>query len=284
MNIPSELARLCGCGCGTQLVTDSKGRTPTWVRGHFHRGKKHSDEWKRKQGLGVRASWQNPNQQIANRHPSPERGAKISAKLKGRKLSAERVEQIRRQSTGKTHTEQTRAKLAAIGRARPATDKMLEALARGRNSQLFRQTPEQLRANQVKSQAAINWDVLRPLAAQRLRDKIAEWKRTGQLDEIRKRAGNLRGLPDHLAAKTWVIRSPYGDTYHFSNLAEWARKHEHLFVDDRPESKSVFASRIACGLSEMLSKGKTCSYRGWVAVSNGELLRGAPDLLERQPT
>jgi hypothetical protein len=116
----------------------------------------------------------------------------------------------------------------------------------------------------------------------RLTAKMKEWKETGRLDEIRRKAGNAKGMPDHIAAKHWTIRDPNGLTHEFSNLGEWARRHEHLFEDCAPASKLPHWLRISGGIGDLLNaKGRSCSYRGWVAVSKTELEEGAPDPLAR---
>lgn len=113
-------------------------------------------------------------------------------------------------------------------------------------------------------------------------EKMKTWKESGKLDDIRRKAGNAEGMLDHLSAKVWIIRDPFGNIFKFSNLSEWARQNEHRFVDDRPESKAPFWKRIAGGFCDLLKKdGKSCSYRGWTAVSNLELDNGGRDLLGR---
>lgn len=139
-------------------------------------------------------------------------------------------------------------------------------------------TPENL----AKARLARDWKVLSPKMSTKMSEQITTWKETGKLEEMRRKAGLDKGRPDHLAAKQWHIRSPQGLIYKFSNLAEWARRHQGLFVDDRLESKAPFWLRIAGGITDLLKEnGRSCSYRGWVAVSKSELVNGAPDLLGR---
>ena len=128
-----------------------------------------------------------------------------------------------------------------------------------------------------------DWEKLSPQYAKRMSAKVMEWKKTGQYQEIRRTAKLARGMPDHLAAKQWVVRNPYGKLYSFPNLNEWARQHEHLFKDTRPDSKQPFWLRISGGIRAVLAKrGKSCSYKGWVAVSKRELVEEAGyDLLQR---
>ena len=139
-------------------------------------------------------------------------------------------------------------------------------------------TPE----NQAKAVAARDMEKLKAESSVRMAGNMKSWKESGKLDDIRRKAGNATGMLDHLAAKVWIMRDPYGNPHKFSNLAEWARQNAFRFVDDRPESKAPFWKRIAGGLSELLSKdGKSCSYRGWTAVSKLELDAGGADLLGR---
>jgi hypothetical protein len=139
-------------------------------------------------------------------------------------------------------------------------------------------TPE----NQSKARAARDMKKLKAENSVRMADNMKKWKATGKLDEIRRKAGNASGMLDHLSAKVWIIRDPYGNIFKFSNLAEWARQNENRFRDDRPESKAPFWKRIAGGITDLLKKdGKSCSYRGWTAVSKLELKEGGADLLGR---
>ena len=137
--------------------------------------------------------------------------------------------------------------------------------------------------NRTKALKKRDWEKLSPQYAKRMSAKVMEWKKTGQYQEIRRTAKLARGMPDHLAAKQWVVRNPYGKLYSFPNLNEWARQHEHLFKDTRPDSKQPFWLRISGGIGAVLAKrGKSCSYKGWVAVSKRELVEEAGyDLLQR---
>jgi len=138
-------------------------------------------------------------------------------------------------------------------------------------------TPEK----QAKARETRDWSKLSPKCEQ-MAEQMKMWKTTGKLDEIRLKSGNAIGMLDHLAAKVWIIRDPYGNPHKFSNLAEWARQNKHRFVDDRPESRGPFWKRISWGIIALLKKdGRSCSYRGWTAVSKLELDAGGMDLLGR---
>jgi len=91
-----------------------------------------------------------------------------------------------------------------------------------------------------------------------------------------------KGLTNHIAAKLWAFRDPYGKMHIMSNLREWARNNTHLFNDDRPDSKLPFELRIAHGMKGALAKcGKVCSYKGWTAMSKSEIDEETRDLLGR---
>lgn len=136
--------------------------------------------------------------------------------------------------------------------------------------------------NRAQALQSRDWEKLAPQFSKRMASRMAEWKASGKVDAFRHKAGIAKGMPDHICAKQWHIRSPRGIVYKFSNLAEWARRHQSLFVDDRPESKNPFWMRIAGGITDLLkANGRSCSYRGWVAVSKTELANGAPDLIGR---
>lgn len=118
--------------------------------------------------------------------------------------------------------------------------------------------------------------------SEKMKAQMKEWKASGKLDEVRRKAGNGIGMLDHISAKVWIIRDPRGKIYKFSNLREWARNHHHLFEDDRPESRAPFWRRIADGMAALLAmSGRSCSYRGWTAVSKLEIDQGGVDLLGR---
>ena len=84
-------------------------------------------------------------------------------------------------------------------------------------------------------------------------------------------------------AHYWVVRSPCGKIYRFTNLSDWARKNTHLFMpDERPYSKTDLWKRVAGGIYMLFEvNGRCCSYRGWTAVSRLELINGGGDLLGR---
>lgn len=75
-----------------------------------------------------------------------------------------------------------------------------------------------------------------------------------------------QGRPDHLMAKSWVIKSPGGKTYEISNLLEWCRSNEHLFEKDEVSRRQPLWDRVATGLS---GKGQ---WKGWVMVSRQEII------------
>lgn len=139
-------------------------------------------------------------------------------------------------------------------------------------------TPE----NRARALAARDMENLKKDNSVRLATNIKKWKASGELDGIRRKGGIAKGMPDHLCAKVWIFRDPSGKTHRFSNLYEWARRNESLFEDDHPESKEPFWLRIARGLSGLLkTNGRSCSYKGWTAVSKLELEEGGEDLLRR---
>jgi formate-dependent nitrite reductase cytochrome c552 subunit len=155
-----------------------------------------------------------------------------------------------------------------------------EAVINNRKVNLSRVGASAEQMNELR--AKVDMEKLKATNSEKLKSQMAEWKAEGKLDAIRRKAGNAKGMPDHLAAKQWRIRSPRGEVYHFSNLAAWARRNKHMFVDDHPHSKTPFWKRIAGGITDLLkSNGRSCSYRGWVAVAKSEHVNGAPDLLGR---
>jgi len=129
-------------------------------------------------------------------------------------------------------------------------------------------------------------------------ERIANARKGGKtmtplkLEKIRANAKARKGMPGtggcasgegNAHAHHWIIRSPRGEIYKFTNLAEWARNNEHLFLpDERPSSKKPLCKRIVTGIGMLFEvNGRCCSYRGWTAVSRLELVNGGGDLLGR---
>ena len=93
-------------------------------------------------------------------------------------------------------------------------------------------------------------------------------KAADQWDAARKKNRLALGMPDHIRAKTWTLRSPEGVIHKFSNLNEWARQNLHLFEDLKPDAKRPFFRRLARGLSQVMS-GRFTSYKDWTGVDHG---------------
>jgi len=128
-----------------------------------------------------------------------------------------------------------------------------------------------------------DWEKLGPELSKRMAAQNKKWMETGEYEAMRQKNRTARGMPDHIAAKLWIVRDPSGKVYKFSNLSEWARQNEWRFEDDRPESKAPLWHRISGGFSGLFSEANQyhCSYRGWTAVSKLELEDDGRDLLER---
>lgn len=247
----SAVETLCACGCGAVVTPDERGRARRFIRNHHRTGIKDSPETVCKRVEAVKRAWADPSKMVAVRHQSPELVERRMCKIRGRKIPAERVARQR---------EAVKAAWAAgkyDGKCGGSAEHMA-SIRRFIDMDKFRADQSKLMASRMK-----------------------EWKESGQLDEIRRKAGNATGMPDHMCAKAWTIRDPRGVLFSFSNLSEWARQHAHLFEDCAPASRQPHWRRIAGGIGELLTKGRSCSYRGWVAVSKSELETGAPDLLAR---
>lgn len=94
--------------------------------------------------------------------------------------------------------------------------------------------------------------VSQPLAATKLRG-------THQFGKVQ------RGRLDHANCKEWCVLSPAGIQYQFSNLLEWCRQNESLFVDHSPGARNPLWKRAAAGIAQQGQKrGKLCSWGGWV--------------------
>lgn len=74
-----------------------------------------------------------------------------------------------------------------------------------------------------------------------------------------------RGRLDHANCKEWCVLSPAGVQYRFTNLLEWCRANESLFVDHSPGARNPLWKRAAAGIAQQGQKrGKLCSWGGWV--------------------
>ena len=97
-----------------------------------------------------------------------------------------------------------------------------------------------------------------------------EGKVSGQWDAMRKKNRMVSGMPDHINAKTWTLRSPEGVSYKCSNLSEWARHNAQLFEETNPDTKLPLWRRIVIGFSTTLTTNNpTKSYKGWTVVDQG---------------
>lgn len=110
-----RLVRLCLCGCGTEVRLDDRGRGGNYVRGHFHRGKKHRPEWCEAQGAGLAKAWQDPTKFQTMRHQSRELVEKRIAPIRGVKKPEWFGAKISKALTGRKLSPEHRAKAAANG-------------------------------------------------------------------------------------------------------------------------------------------------------------------------
>ena len=256
--------KLCKCGCGEMTSKDAD-----YVLNHNQRGTKHSPERIARKAAGIKRAWADGEKFKTVRHPSPELIEKRAAKLRGLKRTDAECEKLSgiiksAWDRGAYDSEQTRSKW------RENLKRQGEALD-GENKDWM----DAIRAKRDMKK-------LRVENSKKMTLQVQEWKDTGQMDAIRRKAGLGKDMPDHIAAMQWTIRSPNGHVFEFSNLSSWARKNAHLFEDCAPASKSPHWLRIAGGIADLLNaKGRNCSYRGWVAVSKTELEEGAKDMLER---
>lgn len=242
----------CNCGCGKLARIGRLYAKGCFDPGAAHRGKTRPAEWKAKQSLGLKRAFSEGKMQHAV-NQTLEFIEKRVKSLRGRKRSEESC--------------------------RATSECVRKAWAEGRyNTGNVGATPDQMDAIRGKR----DMEKLKAKNSKRFKSKIEEWKQTGTLNEIRRKAGNAVGMLDHISAKVWLIRDPYGNSHQFSNLQEWARNNAWRFEDDRPDSKMPFCKRIASGIAHLLSaSGRSASYRGWTAVSKLELDAGGADLLGR---
>lgn len=246
MNTTTDTIRLCGCGCGGELVKPTSTSIPRFLRQKYLKGHHFRDP------------------KLAKSQAERTRAAHARGAF-------EECCSARRERTLKARP------LCKCGCGKPVPTNVA-VYARGCFDNFNTMTPEK----RAKALASRDMEKLKAVNSVRLTALQQEWKDSGKLDEIRRKAGNAKGMPDHLNALSWILRDPCGVTHRFSNLAEWARQNEHRFVDEYPEAKSPHSIRIAKGLAALLqTNGRTCSYKGWTAVSKLELADGGHDLLQR---
>lgn len=242
-----------------------------------------SQKWRDKVAESVRRSW-------ATRGPMPkktaEQRAKNSAAVKRgwaegrypRKQSAEFIEKRVAANRGKTqpagvierraaaikkaHERGAYDKAAATERIKAVTAKRL---ARGER---VGRTPEQLDAMRAMRDPV----ELRETSSANFAKNLGPLMRDDSFRALHKMA---RGMPDHVSAKTWAVRDPYGRVYSFGNLSAWVRANIDLFNDEYPESKTPFAVRVAGRIARLFT-GDECvqAVGGWTAVSQGDVING----------
>ncbi len=264
-NTLASSVNACACGCGELTTT-------RFVRGHNHRGKKHSNAWKQKQAEGVKRAWEQGKYKDAK----PLDYAAIAEKNRGRKKSESAREATRvgvkkawangaysKPETRKKHLEHLQ-RLAQTNQGAPAA-----------------------RMDQIR--AMRDMEKLRPILSATMKTSVEKWRADGTMqknvDWNRKRLTGGHGLGknqlgslEHSQAKVWQIRSPLGVVYEFVNCREWVRRNIHLFHDYRPESRMPFPLRVSSGLKnirEPKHENAPTHYQGWTtlaAFERGDLL------------
>lgn len=227
-----------------------------YIKGHCYKSKAFQE----KRGKGIKKAYADGKMAHAT-HQSPEFIEKRIAPLRGRVVTdpdarAARSAQVRKAwADGKY----SGGMVGKLGRRMGATPAQMDEIRKKRDMPKLKAT-----------------------LSEKLKSQVQEWKESGQLDAIRRKAGTLKDMPDHIAARHWVIRDPAGRIHEFDNLCSWSRSNTHLFEDTRPLSKSPFWLRISGGINSLFeAAGRSCSYKGWVGVSTTEIARGGADLLGR---
>lgn len=77
------------------------------------------------------------------------------------------------------------------------------------------------------------------------------------------------GNPEHVFARQWVLESPDGERFEFSNLREWCRQNEDRFYTEPGISKKPLWVIASNGIRNAIPGNKhgRYSWRGWVVVS-----------------
>jgi hypothetical protein len=79
--------------------------------------------------------------------------------------------------------------------------------------------------------------------------------------------------PDHWAGKMWRFRAANGIILEGRNLNELIRQNSHLF-DPADVVWKKSRCRASHGLTSLFANhGKSCSWKGWIALLEGDLLR-----------
>ena len=278
-----ESVRLCACGCGGEVVKSkfmpmTRFRRIRYIQGH---GSRKPDGPARLCACGCGGVIIRPKGKSHAKYEAQQyiqghhfRVAEVARKVSS-SLSAAHKRGAFRESV-KTRVEKT---LSNRPRCKCGCGKPVRAAGAKYAKGCFdATTPE----NRAIALAARDWGKLSPKYSKRMKTMVKEWRDSGRLEDIKRKAKTLRGLSDHVAANVWIVRDPCGVPYKFSNLSEWARQNEWRFVDDRPHSKLPLWKRIAGGFVDLLkANGRSCSYRGWTAISKLEVNAGGSDLLHR---
>jgi len=238
----------CKCGCG-----EIASHQAHYLKGHAVRGTKASKERVAKMSAGVAEAWK--------------RGAFLGSIEKRKKTYAKRRKEILASrplcKCGCGKQVKRAASIYATVKCAPRKKHGAEHMKR-----MSEARDAQWGAGQSK----------------RMIERMGRLVGTEEYAAMRRENRIARGMPDHLCAKSWIIRDPSGKVYRFSNLSEWVRQNLWRFEDDRPESKTPFERRVYDGIiGLLLANGRKCSSRGWTAVSKLELEDAGRDLLERKP-
>ena len=205
---------------------------------------KHTEEWRKKQSEGVKKAWAD-GKYVGKPRPNYEA---IAAKARGKKRPPHIAVFMREKMRGNKLGEKLRGRKLSPERREASLDYM------------------------ARARAAAASPVAREKKSKSL--SIAKLGVPG--------VGRAAANEDNALAKFWVVRSPSGVCYEFTNAAHWCRENEWLFSDDRPESKTPLWKRAFGGFSEMNGKrGQLCSWKGWTLVSVTEANNDSRDLLER---
>lgn len=224
----------------------------------------HSEEWRRRQAEGMRKAWAD-GKFLGKRRPNY---ISIAEKNRGKKrpkmaIEATRIGVKKAWANGVYNKPETvkkrRRHLARLALTNTGASK--EFMDRIRSCR--------------------NMEKLRPKLRETMRKNLQRWKETGELEQFRLRqrkallgkhgfGKSKRGSLEHPMAKSWAVRSPFGQVFTFVNAREWVRKNIHRFNDERPQSKMPFWHRVSSGLKNIAHPRRPNSpthYQGWTIIS-----------------
>lgn len=235
--------------------------------------------------------------------PSPETRAKVSAALKGRKLTPEHVAKVAAANRGKPKrmppfTPEHRANLAAAMKGRVITATQREKLrvanlGKKQSAETIKKRVNSLIGRVVSEATREQLSYSNKISHSTLESRLLN--SSINMGKVHTSLKTKKGPTNHKSIKG-AIRDPQGVVWTICNLLHFVREHEDLFdpndvvwkprivkslVPGVPDYQRGWRCAAYGGLSTLFARGKKTpgSWKGWTVVADTEPLA---DLLQRQ--